>query len=300
MVKIGAKNFTGISGGCGFRRPYVCFIVKKGQFRGGEKVFRPYLLVLAIYVMSSIAPALAGAPSGFQEGRNSGVSPIWKNKELTFIMTRTDCQARPYGDGRGESDCLNGSSRSQVNARKQIGMGKDYQYFMEIWVDPDFRYNGKGWGGVNYRSRLWIAEWQRQNTIKNHMYEMYLDSVNGAKFEDKTCFRPSAFGKWNTFEMRVRWSTKDDGYLQVKCNGTIIYALKGANAVPPDCGKPWKNQCQTKHLDFSEDVLWSIGPSLKGYGMRHADFGIADPFPPFPETGITMKVRNLYYGRPKK
>ncbi|MFY0691011.1 MAG: heparin lyase I family protein [Paracoccaceae bacterium] len=244
-------------------------------------------------------PATA-APKGFKEGRNSAVSPVWKSGELTFALKRGDCQSHPYGDGRGESDCKNGNSRSQVNARKEVRMGRAYEYAMDIWVAPGFRYNGRGWGTVNHRSRLWIAEWQRSGTIKNHMYEMYLDSRQGATFEDKVCFSPKDFGKWNRFVMQVKWSDGADGVLQVRCNGKVIYSRTGPNAIPPDCGKPWKLQCKTELQDLRKPILWSVGPSLKGHGMTYANFGFPSPFPPFPEAGLTMKVRNLYLGRIRK
>ncbi|MCR9285743.1 MAG: polysaccharide lyase [Rhodobacteraceae bacterium] len=254
------------------------------------------LVVLTLAVQCFAGVARADTPSGFYVGKNSGVAPEWKNGEVTFVMRRGDCQKRTYGDGRGESDCLNGNSRSQLNARNQQRMGRSYEYAMEIWVAPGFRYNGRGWGSVNYRSRLWIAEWQRSNTIKNHMYEMYLDSSKGATFEDKTCFTPRQFGKWNSVVMRVKWSNGSDGFLQVICNGKIVYSVNGPNVIPPGCGTEAKLQCKPELQDLKKPILWSVGPSLKGHGMNYRDFGFPSPFPPFPDTGITMKMRNLYVG----
>lgn len=255
--------------------------------------------VLAFSVSASlmIPTTATGAPRGFQEGRNSAVAPKWRNKELTFVLRRGDCQSRTYGDGRGESDCKNGNSRSQLNSKNKQRMGNFYEYAMDIWVDPGFRYNGRGWGKVNYRSRLWIAEWQRSDTIKNHMYEIYLDSNKGATFEDKVCFPPARFGQWNSFVLRVKWSNGSDGVMQVICNGKTIYSRQGPNAVPPGCGKPWKQQCKPELQDLGKPILWSVGPSLKGHGMNYARFGFPSPFPPFPDGGLTMKVRNLYLGR---
>lgn len=251
----------------------------------------------ALALVTSAGLLLANTPSGFVVGGNSGVAPIWKSGEVTFVMRRGDCQKRSYGDGRGESDCLNGNSRSQLNARNLQRMGRAYEYAMEIWVDPAFRYNGRGWGNVNYRSRLWIAEWQRANTIKNHMYEMYLDSSKGATFEDKTCFSPRQFGQWNSVVMRVKWSDGADGFLQVICNGKVVYSLEGPNVVPPGCGTEAKLQCKPELQDLRKPILWSVGPSLKGHGMNYRDIGFPSAFPPFPETGITMKMRNLYVGK---
>lgn len=254
--------------------------------------------VIALFVSIGLAvPTAASAtPRGFKEGRNSAVAPEWRNQELTFRLKRGTCQARPYGDGRGESDCKNGNSRSQLNSNRKQRMGRTYEYAMDIWIDPGFRYNGNGWGSVNHRSRLWIAEWQRSNTIKNHMYEIYLDSRRGAMFENKRCFSPRQFGQWNSFVLKVRWSNGADGAMQVICNGKTIYARKGPNVIPPDCGKPWKQQCKPGLQDLSKPMLWSVGPHLKGHGTGYARFGFPSPFPPFPDSGLTMKVRNLYLG----
>ncbi len=257
-----------------------------------------FLFVL-VFVLMGPSASLAASPPGFEENRNNGTAPVWRKRELTFDLPRGACQARPYGDGRGESDCLNGNSRSQVHTKRKQRLGREYQYAMEVWIDPSFRYDGKGWGTVNHRSRLWIAEWQRIRTIKNHLYELYLDSRQGLLFEDKTCFGPRDFGKWNRFTMTVRWSNDADGYLQVSCNGKVIYATTGPNAVPPDCGKPWKQQCKLEHIDLSEPVQWQVGPNLRGHGMDYARFGFPSPFPPFPKDGLQMKVRNLYYGKPR-
>lgn len=255
------------------------------------------IAAVIVALLTSPSALQADAPSGFIVGRNSGVDPILKNGEVTFIMRRGDCQKRTYGDGRGESDCLNGNSRSQLNARDKQRMGRGYEYAMEIWVEPAFRYNGRGWGKVNYRSRLWIAEWQRSNTIKNHMYEMYLDSSKGAMFEDKICFSPRRFGQWNSVVMRAKWSNGADGFLQVICNGKVVYSIKGPNVIPPGCGTAWKLQCKPELQDLKKPILWSVGPSLKGHGMNYRDFGFPSAFPPFPEGGITMKMRSLYVGR---
>lgn len=256
------------------------------------------LTITAFLCLAAVMPDTGiAAPTGFSEGRNSAVTPKSKGGEVIFTLSRGQCQARTYGDGRGESDCKNGNSRSQLNAKKKQRLGQTYEYAFDLWIDPGFRYNGRGWGNVNYRSRLWIAEWQRENTIKNHMYEMYLDSRNGVTFEDKVCVPPSRFGQWNSFVLQVKWSNGPDGAMQVLCNDQIIYARKGPNAVPPGCGQPWKQQCKTELQDLSKPILWSIGPSLKGHGMDYARFGFPSPFPPFPDSGLTMKMRNLYVGR---
>jgi len=129
---------------------------------------------------------------------------------------------------------------------------------------------------------------------------MYLDSSNGATFENKVCISPEQFGQWNSFVLQVKWSNSADGVIQVLCNGKAIYSRRGPNVVPPDCGKPWKQQCKLEMQDLSKPILWSVGPSLKGHGITYANYGFPSPFPPFPDSGISIKMRNLYVGRLRK
>lgn len=239
----------------------------------------------------------AGAPKGFVEGRNQEVSPQHRKGVVSFTLKRGDCQKRPYGDGRGESDCKNGNSRSQINSKSKQRMGRAYEYSMQFRIVPGFRYDGRGWGKVNHRSRLLLAEWQRVNTIKNHMYEMHLDSRRGVTFEDKTCVPPARFGEWNTFTLKVKWSNKADGFLQAACNGKVIYQIKGPNAVPPGCGKDYKLQCKPELQDLRQPIQWQLGPHLRGHGMGYARFGFPSPFPPFPKNGLRVDMRDIYYGK---
>ncbi|MFZ1725146.1 MAG: hypothetical protein WBO29_16830 [Albidovulum sp.] len=239
--------------------------------------------------------ASAKAPSGFVEARNQGVSPTIKGKTVTFRLRAGQCQSRDYDDGRGESDCKNGNSRSQINSKTHQSLDHEYSYSFDFRLVAPFSYNGKGWGKVNYRSRLLISEWQRINTIKNHMYEMHLDTVRGVTFEGKVCIRPRDLAQWNHVEVKVRWSANPDGFMQVACNGKVIYATRGQNAIPAECGTDQKLQCAPKYQDLSKPIQWQLGPVLQGHGMNYGNFGFPSPFPPFPENGIELEMRDVGY-----
>lgn len=215
----------------------------------------------------------------------------------TFRLDPEGCGAKTYGDGRGESDCNGGRRRSQLMAPKEVRVGQEVEYRLDLLVPASFRYDGDR--GYPAYSRLSIAEWNRVKGIKNHVYEMLLDSVRGVTFERKVCFRPSEFGRWNTFSLKIRWSAAADGYLEARCNGRLVLERHSIQTViPPDCGASYKLQCVPKLQKPGANLLWNVGPNLAGYGSDYRRMGRASPFPPFPPNGVEMQMRNLYVGRP--
>ena len=253
-------------------------------------------LLITLVIISFAHPAFAGAPRGFKEATFQGSSPKTSAGEVTFTLLPGQCSSKKYGDGRGESDCKNGNIRSRINAKKHAKLGQTMEYSLDKWVQPGFRYSK----GNSPRSKLTIMEWQRINTIKNHIYVLHLDSSGGVKFENETCFPAKQFGQWVTFKMRVKWSKNDDGFMEVLCDRKRIFALQGQNAIPPACGTEAKQQCQLDKMDLRPPIQWQVGPKLNGFGTVYKKYGRKSPFRPWPETGLVMKVRNLYYGRPKK
>lgn len=257
--------------------------------------------LLLSFVLMALLPAsaagAAGMPAGFQEAKFQGRSPKHEDGIVSFTLLNGDCSKKDYGDGRGESDCRNGNLRSQIHTSKKQKLGNTYEYSMDIWIDPAFGYAAYG----QPRSPLLIAEWQRINTIKNHMYELHLDTMRGVQFEDKNCFGREGFGEWHRFTMTVKWSKRNDGFLRVTCDDKLVYELAGQQtAVPPLCGEQVKLQCVPKLQNLRQPVQWQVGPKLGGFGVEHKKYGMPSPFRTFPESGLQMKVRNLYYGPPRQ
>jgi hypothetical protein len=252
-------------------------------------------LLTTILIFFIAPPAFADAPRGFSEATFQGSKPKVSGGEVTFTLLAGQCSSKDYGDGRGESDCKNGNIRSRINANNHAKLGQTMEYSLDMWIQPGFRYSK----GNEPRSKLTIMEWQRIYTIKNHIYVLHLDSSGGVKFEDKTCFSAKQFGQWVKFNMRVKWSKEDDGFMEVLCDGKRIFALQGQNAIPPGCGTKAKQQCQLDKMDLRHPIQWQVGPKLNGFGTVYKQFGKTSPFRPWPKDGLVMKVRNLYYGRPK-
>lgn len=260
-------------------------------------VLRSALFLFFAMTLSSVATS-AELPKGFDGATFQGRNPEFKNGTVSFTLMNGDCSKRDYGDGRGESDCKNGNLRSQIHTRGKQKLGNTYEYSMEIWIDPAFdHFSPYG----QPRSPLLIAEWQRINTIKNHMYELHLDSYNGVQFEDKNCFGREGFGQWHQFRMTVKWSKRNDGFLRVTCDDKLVYELAGQQtAIPPLCGEEEKRQCVPKLQNLRQPVQWQVGPKLGGFGMEYAKYGMPSQFRKFPDGGLRMKVRSLYYGPPRK
>ena len=140
-----------------------------------------------------------------------------------------DCNPEDYGDGRGESDCLNGNTKSVIQRTRDAKLGQTLEYKFDFWVDPDFGYEGEfirealefrpeGWD-----SRLRIASWEGP-FIKNFIYMLKLDAKNGSTFFGRVCQAPDKFGSWVTFSMKIRWANDGKGWVKVTCDDQIIYA----------------------------------------------------------------------------
>jgi hypothetical protein len=237
------------------------------------------------------------AAQSFHPNGLNGENPKKQNGEWVMTLRENGCNPRDYGDGRGESDCVNGNIRSQLNGTK-IRPPKSVEYAFDILVPAGFTYNET----LKYRpfGSIEIAGWQHTPGIKNHLYEMHLTPRKGIVFENKPCISPSEYGKWNRVKMQVRWTLKNDGFLQVFCNDRPVYALRGQNLIPPGCGTDAKSQCHTDKLQHNNPIIWQLGPWFRGFGPDWKDYGRASPFLPFPRSGVSIRVKNLYQGKIRK
>jgi hypothetical protein len=253
-------------------------------------VLKGWLCALTLIIpLGDVVEAQTFSPHIF-----NGRDPVLIDGEWVMQLMPGECSAEDYGDGRGESHCTNGNVQSRLYTRNRYQEGDAVEYAFDIFVPSDFRYVETT---NRERSSLEISEIQRIQTIKNHMYEMHLDSRRGLTFEERQCFGPDRFGQWNEVRIQARWSSGDDGILQVLCNGGVAYQLLGANLIPPGCGTDAKMQCRLELQDLSKPIQWEIGPMLRGYGGDYASVGFNSPFSPMPPSGITIRMRNLYEGR---
>lgn len=190
------------------------------------------ILLFAIAMALGSAQDLSAQrfPERMKEGRNSARSPTIDNGVVTFTILPGDCQSRTYGDGRGESDCKNLSSKSYLSAG-DVRNGTSMYYAFDVRVAGGLTHASfhnprmvPFTGGPD--SRLSVAIWQG-NFIKNHLVTLDLDKTRGLTFLGKRCASAGSLSGWTRFEMLVKWSSKSDRLMQVKCNGRVIYNLTG-------------------------------------------------------------------------
>lgn len=253
--------------------------------------------ILAATVLALAGPAAAeGIPRGMSEGSNSKPSPVAEAGALAFTIHRGVCTSRSYGDGRGESNCSNQNVQSYVGTGRklQARRGQAWVYAFDFWVDPRTnhrghhqpeaaRFTGKG---VN-NSRLEIARWQGEGFIKNHIYDIEVDTTRGVTFLGKRCAPPSSFGRWVRFEMRIRWTDDATGAIQVKCDDRVIHAARDvATDQAPHCHVA--NHCEPGKVKHPRRFYFQFGafhdPIWPG-GKRQ--------WAPIPDGGLTFRYRNI-------
>ena len=181
-------------------------------------------------------------PNGYSVSRFSAQPPEIANGEIAFTLFPGDCSSRNYGDGRGENDCRNMNSKSQIGGCCGE-MGQTMVYAFDVWIDPKLRHRGHHQPeaasmtgqGVN-NSRVEIARWQGSNLIKNHIYDVEVDRTRGITFLGRRCAGPERFGSWVRFEMRVKWANDENGWIEVNCDGAPVYRAQGlATNQAPHC-----------------------------------------------------------------
>ncbi|WP_299662593.1 hypothetical protein [uncultured Ruegeria sp.] len=261
---------------------------------------RPLSLIL-FFLFSAGQSSGKDISRDFEIVRFSATKPDFSKGIWAFDLQSDKCNPKTYGDGRGESPCLGGRRSIQIRAPKHVKPGQKAVYSFEIFIPSDFRYDGD----PRYPafSRLFVTEWKRLKGAKNHLYEMALESHRGATFERKVCFSPKEFGKWNTFQLSINWSGKNDGYLEARCNGRVILSrINTQTLIPPDCAAEYKLQCDPARQNTKPDIMWVIGPNLYGYGKNYRELSHSPPsaFPPFPPNGVKIMVRNIQVKRTRR
>ncbi len=254
------------------------------------------LALLLSLILSGGGASAQGYPRGMHEGRNSARSPAVHNGVVTFTILPGDCQARTYGDGRGESDCRNLNSKSYL-AAGEVPIGTAMKYVFDLRVAGGLTHAAfrnpdavPFTGGPD--SRLSVAIWQG-NLIKNHLATLDPDTTRGLTLRGKRCTAPGALGDWTRFELLVRWSAGADGVMQASCNGRVIYSVTGtATDQQPHCIV--SNHCE---------------PGVNKHPKRiNAGFGIffdkevvrgVPTRPRVPQDGLSIQMRNFDVRRVK-
>lgn len=222
--------------------------------------------IFAFGILLANSNGFAGPlPSGFSEGSNSRPSPVAKGKEIDFTVMQGVCTSRTYNDGRGESNCGNMNVQSYIGTKQNARLGQTWLYAFDFMVDPTVNHKGHhqpeaakygGGGGVN-NSRLELARWQGQ-AIKNHIYDIEVDTTRGVTFLNRRCIAPGQFGEWHRFEMKVKWTSDATGMIQVTCDGRVVWAKEGvATNQNPRCHVA--NHCEEGVIKNPKSFYFQFG-----------------------------------------
>ncbi len=259
------------------------------------------LICAATTVLALCLPKPAQAdphPRGFTNHRfNDGRNPFTKGGVTTFAISDKQCSKVDYGDGRGENDCHNGNVRQNLVFNKEARLGQTISYNFDIWVAPGFKYPGfsnshaQGFLKNSLDSRLRIASWEGE-FLHNFIYMLKVDSINGISFLGNVCQPRADFGKWVSFEMKVRWSRDAKGWIDVSCGGKVIHSAKNLPTNQnPHCYIT--NQCEPEKKKNPKRISFLLGPVMAGFGPEWEKYGKGSQFTDIQPDGITIRMRSV-------
>jgi hypothetical protein len=201
------------------------------------------IFAAALVAVALVTPALADPPpKGFEPHRfNGSTAPVTEGDVTTFHIEDKECSTVDFGDGRGESDCLNGTIRSMYGYEPWAQLGQALEYRFDIKMDPELQYEGyynldaAGFEPQSWDSHLRLATWEG-TFLHNFIYILKASRKNGLTFAGELCQAPEDFGKWVSFSMKVKWTGDEKGWIAVTCDDRYIYVSEGAPTnVAPDC-----------------------------------------------------------------
>lgn len=231
---------------------------------------------------------------------NGSVQPVTQNGITTFTIRNHECSKVLYGDGRGEHDCRNGIVRSNLSSYDS-NVGAVMEYSFDFMVDPAIKYSGyyndhaRSYLPGSRDSRLRIASWEG-NRLHNFLFSLKLDARKGVWFLDRTCAGPQTFGKWVNFSMKVKWARDESGWMEVSCDGRVIYASSGTPTTVdvPHCYIT--NLCRPELQNDPTKVLFILGPVMQGFGYEWKKHRKPSQFTDF-DGEITVRLRNVQAAR---
>lgn len=259
---------------------------------------RVFLASIA-FVLTATVPVLADPPpAGFEIHSFSASHPPTTTDGITTShIAPFDCNDIDYGDGRGESDCINGSTKSTLRHIRDQRLGETLEYRFDFWVDPGMAYAGEFVrDAVAYRrdgwdSRLRLASWEGP-FIKDMIYMLKLDATDGTTFFGRVCRAPNTFGSWVSFSMKIRWANDEKGWIKVTCDDRIVYADEAVSTTAQiQCYT--QNECQPGVVHDPKSFNHTVGLGLMGRGYNWQESGYPSKWTEIQPDGLTVKLRNI-------
>lgn len=254
--------------------------------------------LVAMFALFATAALADPPPAGFEiHSFSASQLPVTTDGVTTFRIIPYDCNDTDYGDGRGESDCLNGNTKSQLRRIKDQSIGQTLEYKFDFWVDPAFTYAGEfirdaiAFRREGWDSRLRLAGWEGP-FIKNFIYMLKLDATDGSTFFGRVCKSPDSFGSWVSFSMRIRWANDENGWIKVTCDDKIVYADEAVSTTAQiHCYT--QNECQPGVVREPKAINHTLGLALMGKGHDWEESGFPSKWTEIQADGLTVKMRNI-------
>lgn len=255
--------------------------------------------ILAVLGSLNAVPTLADPhPPGFLEHEfNASAAPVTSAGITTFQIFEAECSNVDFGDGRGETDCINGNVRSTLHERTWRQLGETVTYSFDVSIDPGFAYEGWPNGEANglepgsWDSKFHLAQWQGP-LVHNYLYLLKASTRNGMTFLGQQCQPAEHFGTWVTFSMSIRWTSDERGWIKVSCDDRVIYADEVvATNQAPHCYID--NQCEPEVPKDPDRFQFVVGATMTGQGYNWRENGQRSPFIEIPPEGITVRMRNI-------
>jgi hypothetical protein len=266
--------------------------------------WRCLLLVLLLAACQPLTPQQPTLPEATRDNPEwlptkyfisdrSATAPIFSDPEVTFNVHHGECSTKT--DRRGRSDCATKTTRSAITAGDTFRIGHQYLFGFDFWIDPELTHAGYSSASATrtngFSSRLSIARWEGDQYPDNQLFDLKVDTTRGVTFMGRACVKPSGFGQWHRFDMRMRWADDDTGFIEVRCNARPVYSgrpIYAASNIPT-------NQA----LDCTRDNHCQPGVAKNPQRFRMELGIIFDPelvngqvvFPRIPAEGLTVKMR---------
>lgn len=237
-------------------------------------------------------------PKGFEPHKfNASTPPVTENGVTTFHIENGECSNVDFGDGRGESDCINGTVRSVFAHMPRAELGQIVEYRFDVRVDASIAYDGfynvdsTGYEPNAWDSNLWLASWEG-TSLHNFIYILKVSKKTGITFDGKVCQAPEQLGEWVSFSMKVKWGADDKAWVAVTCDDRYVYVSEDAPSnVAPACYV--QNQCVVGEVRSPKSLLFIPGVKMNGWGHTFAETGHDSPLIDIQPEGITAQMRNL-------
>jgi hypothetical protein len=252
----------------------------------------------------ALAPPAAAdpLPDGFEAHRfNASFDPVTADGVTTFHIEPGDCSDIDYGDGRGESDCKNGNSKSIMRYTRDMKIGDSVEYRFDLQLDPAFAYPGEyhpealRFRPAGWDSSLRIASWEGP-FIKDFVFMLKADTTRGVTFFGRECQAPDKLGEWLGFSLKVHWANNNRGWAVATCDERVVYISEGVPSTRQiQCYLA--NECQPGTVREPKSLNFILGLAFNGFGVEHKKFGLPSQFRAFQADGITMRMRNISVSR---